>query len=222
MTLSINTDLIQYYAKRANDYDTLYTRAERQTDLQHIGALLRTTLTNKKVLEVACGTAYWTQFYADVAEITLATDINAAMLNVAQAKFAAHNATHPNAPIQFKNADAFNVPQGDFDAVFAGFWWSHVKRSEQSAFLQGLQKVAKGATLVLIDNCYVEGESTPIARTDAEGNTYQIRRLPDMSRHEVIKNFPTDSALRKKFADHARDIRITRTPYFWMLTAVLR
>ena len=59
-------------------------------------------------------------------------------------------------------------------------------------------------------------------RTDSEGNTYQIRRLPDGSRHEVIKNFPTDSTMRKKLAQHARDIRIVRGQYFWILTCVLR
>ena len=74
----------------------------------------------------------------------------------------------------------------------------------------------------MFDNCYVEGDSTPIARTDSEGNTYQIRRLPDGSRHEVIKNFPSDSAIRKKMTNHARDMRITRNDYFWMLTCVLR
>ena len=74
----------------------------------------------------------------------------------------------------------------------------------------------------MFDNCNVDGDSTPIARTDLDGNTYQIRRLPDGSRHEVIKNYPTDSTLRKKLTQHARDIRIIRNTTFWILTCVLR
>ena len=49
--------------------------------------------------------------------------------------------------------------------------------------------------MVFFDNCYVEGSSTPLSRTDAAGNTYQSRRLDDGSTHEVLKNFPAKKAL---------------------------
>jgi hypothetical protein len=75
--------------------------------------------------------------------------------------------------------------------------------------------------LVLIDSNYVEGSSTPIAHTDAEGNTYQIRTLAG-ERYDVLKNFPTDSALRKRFAAHAREIRVLRMEHFWMLSCRLK
>ena len=47
----------------------------------------------------------------------------------------------------------------------------------------------------MLDNQYVLGSSTPISRTDAEGNTYQTRPLKDGSSHEVLKNFPTHAQL---------------------------
>jgi len=169
------------------------------------------------VLEVACGTGYWTERYVSLAGSVLATDNNPDMLHLAQAKSALAGR------VQFQQAEASDLPAGDFNAGLAGFLWSHLKRSEQSPFLESLQKACgSGALLIMFDNCYVEGDSTPIARTDSEGNTYQIRRLPDGSRHEVIKNFPTDSTLRKKMTGYARDIRIVRNQHFWMLTCVLR
>ncbi len=73
-----------------------------------------------------------------------------------------------------------------------------------------------------MDNTYVEGINTTIARTDLEGNTHQIRTLPDGSRQEVLKNFPTDSALRKKFAASAKEIRVVRLEHYWMLTCRLK
>jgi hypothetical protein len=75
---------------------------------------------------------------------------------------------------------------------------------------------------VLVDNSYVESEQTTIARTDAEGNTYQIHALPDGERYEIVKNFPTDSALRKRLGPLLRDMRIHRFEHYWMLVARLR
>jgi hypothetical protein len=76
--------------------------------------------------------------------------------------------------------------------------------------------------VVMVDNVYVEGSSTPIARTDAEGNTYQIRTLPNGERYEIIKNFPTDSALRKRSGAMLKDIRILRLEHYWILTGRLK
>lgn len=213
----MNTNLQEYYAERAPHYEDIYQRPERQAEQLELAVQLQSWLAEKNVLEVGCGTGYWTERYASVAASVVATDINQVMLDLAAKKPALNGA------VELKLADAFNLPAGDFDTCVAGFWWSHVKRSEQSAFLEGVQKACgSGAMLVLFDNCQVEGESLPIARTDLEGNTYQIRRLPDGSRHEVLKNFPTDSALRKKLTSYSRDIRIIRKHYFWMLTCVMR
>lgn len=213
----MNTNLPRYYAERAAHYEDVYRLPQRQSDLGDLAVQLQQLVQDRKVLEVACGTGYWTERFVDQAGHVVATDINTIMLELAEAKPALKGR------VEFCIADAFDLPDGDFDTCVAAFWWSHVKRSQQSAFLEGLQKTCgSGALLVMFDNCQVEGETVPIARTDAEGNTYQIRRLPDGSRHEVIKNFPTDSALRKKLTGHARDIRISRSNYYWMLTCVLR
>ncbi|MCU6433554.1 class I SAM-dependent methyltransferase [Undibacterium sp. Jales W-56] len=206
-----------YYAQRAKTYESIYAKPERQGDLAELSERISEALTGRKVLEVACGTAYWTERFAEDAESVLATDINQNMLDIANAKRIAPG------KVSFAIADAFDLPKGDYNACFAGFWWSHVKKEEQADFLKKLQsRVGKDCVLVLIDNNHVEGSSLPIARTDSEGNTYQLRLQEDGSRVEIVKNFPTDSFMRKKFATFARDIRIHRNEYFWMLTCVLR
>ena len=213
----MNTNLPQYYARRAAHYDDIYRQPARQADLDDLSERVQELLLGKKVLEVACGTGYWTEKIAGLADSIMATDINPEMLALAKNKPALRSG------VQFALANALALPAGDFDACLAGFWWSHLPRAEQSSFLDGLQKICgSGSLLVMFDNCQVEGDSVPIARTDLEGNTYQIRRLPDGSRHEVLKNYPTDSALRKKLAGHARDIRLVRNENFWLLTAILR
>ncbi len=213
-----NSELAAYYAKRAGILEEVYQREECQDDLADMQYRLGEVLADHRVLELACGTGFWTQQYADAAESVLATDINPEMLTLAEAKGL------PVDKVQWQIADAFD-PQvsGSFSACFAGFWWSHVMRQDQEEYLQLLrQKLGKDTLLVLMDNNYVEGISTTIARTDLEGNTHQIRTLPDGSRQEVLKNFPTDSALRKKFAASAKEIRIVRLEHYWMLTCRLK
>jgi SAM-dependent methyltransferase len=211
-------ELATYYARRAGNYEEVYDKPERQADLAILKDKVREAVSGHQVLEIACGTGYWTAQLAQSAASVLATDINQEMLAAAQQK------NLPAGKVQFALADAFDVQaEGKFSACFAGFWWSHVKRQDQAAFLEQLRaKLGKDTFLVLIDNAYVEGSSTPIARTDLEGNTYQIRTLEGGSRHEIVKNFPTDSALRKKMAASMRDIRIFRLEHYWMLTGRLK
>jgi demethylmenaquinone methyltransferase/2-methoxy-6-polyprenyl-1,4-benzoquinol methylase len=64
-----------------------------------------------------------------------------------------------------------------------------------------------------MDNRYVQGSSTPISRKDAEGNTYQARRLADGSSHEVLKNFPSARELRARLGE---EVRYVEYQYYWL------
>ena len=215
---AVLTDMVAYYAKRARILEQVYDIPERQADLAVLKDRVRETLRDHRVLEIACGTGYWTTQFAESAEWVLATDINPECLELARAK------DLPADKVRFALADAFDLHvDGKFSACFAGFLWSHVLRQEQEGFMLKLREtVGKDCLLVLMDNTYVEGSSTTIARTDLEGNTFQIRTLADGERYEVLKNFPTDSALRKKMGGVVKDIRILRLENYWMLTGRLK
>jgi demethylmenaquinone methyltransferase/2-methoxy-6-polyprenyl-1,4-benzoquinol methylase len=110
-----------------------------------------------------------------------------------------------------------------FDAGLLAFWWSHIPKARLRSFLSNLHRAfAPGATIVFIDNVYVEGSSTPIARTDADGNTYQIRKLDDASTHEVLKNFPTEKELRFALEESAATMQIEWLKYYWILSNAVR
>lgn len=173
-------------------------------------------LRGHKVLELACGKGYWTKVIAATAASVQATDINEDLLAEAR-RTAPEN-------VLFVQADAFDLPAsvGRYTAVFAGLWWSHVRRENQERYLAHLRaQLGKDVLLVLLDECYVDGVSTVIARTDVEGNTFQLRPVGG-ERFEVLKNFPTDSYLRKKLAGAVREIRIERLTHYWLLTARLK
>jgi demethylmenaquinone methyltransferase/2-methoxy-6-polyprenyl-1,4-benzoquinol methylase len=69
-----------------------------------------------------------------------------------------------------------------------------------------------------MDNTYFEGSSTPVSRRDAEGNTYQQRRLDDGSSHEVLKNFPSPGEMKARLARYGTDVQFTDYQYYWVAT----
>ena len=205
--------LKQYYAARAREYERIYAKPERQADLARLRALLPPMFADRRVLEVACGTGYWTQFLARAAQSIVAVDANPETLEVAAGK------SWPAGRVHFRTADAYSLPAelGMFDAVFAGFWWSHVPVRDRSRFLSGLdRRLVPGATVVLLDNLLVAGSSTPISHRDDAGNTYQLRRLDDGSEHVVLKNFPSESELNADISVFGRSTRFIALEYYWL------
>jgi ubiquinone/menaquinone biosynthesis C-methylase UbiE len=183
--------MIDYYAARAPEYDSVYAKPELQADLRHIEAWVAAQCTGKQVLEVACGTGYWTQFIAPVASRVVALDAAAETLCIAANRI-------PDGNVSFVEGDAYALPVhlGPFNMAFAGFWFSHVPVQRQREFLAGLWQVLQpGASIILLDNVFVDGSSTPISEEDAHGNTFQTRSLNDGSKHRVLKNFPTQQAM---------------------------
>ena len=201
-----------YYRERALEYDRVYSKPERLLDLQQIKAWLPGILGGRRVLEVAAGTGYWTDVFADRAALTVATDINAATLDVARSRRG-----WPT-KVRFEESDAFDLAgvNGEFDAAFVGFFWSHIPLHRIDRFLEGLfGRLDEAAVLVFMDNRYVEGSNHPLARADADGNTYQLRKLLDGSQWEVLKNFPTAEKLRATLRTYSQSVTIEEWPYYW-------
>jgi demethylmenaquinone methyltransferase/2-methoxy-6-polyprenyl-1,4-benzoquinol methylase len=207
-------ELATYYARRAAEYERIYAKPERQADLRALEARIRKMLAGRKVLELACGTGYWTDVFAAQAAQVTALDLNEEVLEIARSKTNA-------VKVQFVRGSAYEIP--DFgrthDALFAGHWWSHVPLDGLDEFVQtATRAVAPGALIAFFDNRYVEGSSTPISRHDAQGNTYQARKLDDGSSHEVLKNFPQASELIQRASRHGWGAHVELLPHYWLLT----
>jgi demethylmenaquinone methyltransferase/2-methoxy-6-polyprenyl-1,4-benzoquinol methylase len=212
-----------YYAQRATYYERVYFKPERQADLRAMEAALAEPVdgpfAGRRVLEIACGTGWWTPHGAARAAHWRATDLNPETLAVAQAKPALPSC------VQFQTVDAYTLAElGDerFDAAFAGCWWSHVPLARLGAWLDTLHaRLLPGAVVVLLDNRYVPGSSTPLSRTDADGNTYQQRTLDDGSTHEVLKNFPAPAQAIAALGPRARDAQWLDWTHYWALRYTL-
>jgi demethylmenaquinone methyltransferase/2-methoxy-6-polyprenyl-1,4-benzoquinol methylase len=204
-----------YYARRAAEYEHIYLKPERQEDLADLRHVVETAFTGRRVLELACGTGYWTERLSHVAMEVTALDVNDEVLEIALAK------PVDKKKVAFEKADIYTLPKfgRTFDAGLAVFWWSHVPKARMGAFLAGFHGVLDpGASVVFIDNAYVEGSSTPIARVDSAGDTWQSRRLKDGSVHEVLKNFPDEAGLRDAVAGTGENVTVRFLRHYWILS----
>jgi SAM-dependent methyltransferase len=204
-----SSELVDYYRRRAAEYEAIYAKPERQPDLARLRKAIPGKLRGTRVLEVACGTGYWTQLIAGVAAEVVATDVAEEPMRIARSK------TYSGNPL-FSIADAYALPEslGRFDGALAVFWWSHIPRQRIAEFLASLhRRLQPGARVVLMDNLYVEGSSTAISEIDAHGNTYQLRRMGDGSQVRVLKNFPSEAELRSQLP--AR-LTYEALEYYWL------
>ncbi len=218
MSSDLPNDMRRYYALRAREYERIYAKPERQADIAAVKAWLPPLFDGRQVLEVACGTGYWTPFAAATCTSWTATDVNEEVLTLARAK------PLPHERVQFTLADAYAlaVPR-QFDAAFAGFWWSHVKKAQLAVFLKNLSlKLASGSVVAILDNTFTEWSSTPLSRRDAEGNTYQKRKLASGEEFDIMKNFPTHQELIELVAPVASEARIEEVTYYWLLVFKLK
>jgi len=208
----------EFYDNESADYSE-----EQIEDLDEAHEQIATLLAGHRILELGCGTGGWTEVLAETAGSIVAVDASAAMLEQAR--------THGDAPanVTYRQADVLDLPDdlagegGKFTAVFMAGLWSHLTRDQQDLLLASLKKRAgKDVLLVLFDDEYVEGESATIARTDLQGNTYEILQDADGNRHELPKGYPTDSALRKKLGNAGREIKIARWEFYRVLTCRLK
>ena len=210
----MNNDLITYYKDRANEYEEIYLKPERQAELKMISGLLQKTFAGKDLLEIACGTGYWTEKISESAKSILATDINDTVLEIAKNKF------YPNNNVIFQKQNLFSIKgEKKFENLFGGFIWSHVKLQELDEFIIELSNIVdNNGTIVFIDNNYIEGSSHPITNKDEYGNTYQTRKLKDGSSHLVLKNFPSEEFIIKKLEGKAEEINFINLTYYWVLS----
>ena len=209
----MTSDMISYYKDRAKEYENVYAKPARQSDLLLATKILKDAFRSKDVLEIACGTGYWTEKICRTAKKILAIDINDTVIEVAKSK------NYLPAEVEFQIADIFNLTNiNRHESLFGGFIWSHIKLQDLNAFVEIANNlVVDYGTVVFMDNNYVDGSNLPIAENDNSGNTYQTRTLENGTTHKVLKNFPSETFIRELLIGKASEIRFISLQYYWIL-----
>ena len=132
------------------------------------------------VLELACGPGRWTEKLAERARSLTAIDASPEMIERARARV-------EGAPVRFVQADLFAWrPQRRYDAVFFGFWLSHVLEDCFAPFWDMVAASLKpsGTVFFVDDNHRSEAEliegaaSSVVERRSSDGTPFRAIKVP--------------------------------------------
>jgi ubiquinone/menaquinone biosynthesis C-methylase UbiE len=165
-----------YYHARAREYDDWWLGRgpfadrdrpgwdEEREELERVVAALPPLRT----LDIACGTGFLTRHLRGA---VVGLDQSDAMLEIAQ-----EQAPHAS----FVHGDALELPfdDGEFDRVFASYFYCHLEEDERVRFLGEARRVAR--ELVIVATKWKEG---------VERARYEERMLQDGSRWTVFKRY---------------------------------
>lgn len=121
-----------YYRARASEYEQVYFRddPDRNAEQELVSARVKSFLDGRDVLEVACGTGYWTERLSATSKSITATDTVKEVVEIARRK-------KYNCPVSFMIRDAYGLGfNGQFDGGLAMFWFSHVPKGRGRKHIQ--------------------------------------------------------------------------------------
>jgi ubiquinone/menaquinone biosynthesis C-methylase UbiE len=205
-----------YYNRRAKEYEEIYERDDpvRLRELAEIATDMRDTLRGLHVLEIACGTGYWTDKLADTARSIVATDASQEMLEIARGK------RLPKC-VSLVRADAYDLGslEGTFGGGLANFWFSHVPRARIPEFLDGLhRRLGKGGRTFMADNCYQTGVGGELVQIEGSADSFKRRHLSDGTAHLILKNYYDREQLSSIFGPAARSLKVQIGQCYWWLS----
>lgn len=180
--------VVDYYAARAAEYDLTagYTDPEAEPLRGGAKARYQELFLGLDVLEIACGTGYWTEVVAQVARTVLATDVCEQMLASARQRLAGFG------NVRFRVADAYSLEDvpGGFSGAFAVWWWSHVPKRLVPQFLATLHdKLRPGALVLFVDQVSTAYE--PMNQCVGAGeDRLEEREVSGGRKFSIVKNFP--------------------------------
>lgn len=204
----------EYYRERAPIYEQIYYRDHpgRRSELAAEAERLQALARNRRVLELACGTGYWTDVMSRSAQGILASDLAPEMIVEAQRKSFA-------CPVEFVEADMFAHDFGEarYDLLALGFWFSHQPRQDYERFFEIITRPLKpdGIIWMIDNNPSAEGGIHTSLRTDEHGNHYQMRTLPDGRQYEILKNYFDRADLETAFRPRFEVKSLIHGEFYW-------
>lgn len=206
----------EFYKLQAAEYHHKYYRNESESDecIKAEAELLQSTFRELNVLEIACGTGFWTEIVAETANSIVATDVNMSMISEA-GKRLSHLSN-----VSLSVADAYclhDVSEG-FSGAFAVLFWCHIPRQRIEEFLTILhRKLLPGSPVVFI--CQLEDSDVKTHKTDKYGNILALRRKYGKN-FTILKNTPKKNQLIADLKHLADDIRYCVFPgsSYWCIS----
>jgi demethylmenaquinone methyltransferase/2-methoxy-6-polyprenyl-1,4-benzoquinol methylase len=204
-TGDLDPEMVAYYEARAGEYDDWYLRRGRyshgpiddmawRSDLDTAGRWLDDLGLSGRIVELATGTGWWSPLLAGGGELWC-YDAAEAPLELARQRLVAHDL---RAHLHVR--DAWAEPEFEADALFMGFWLSHVPRQRLGAFLAIARRwLAPGGTLAFVDSRHDPASSALDHRPAPDVSSVE-RRLADGRAFTIPKVFYAPDELETALA----------------------
>ena len=169
---------------------------------------------DRRILEIACGTGWWTPQLAAGAGQVLAVDSSSEMLGRCRARV--ESTGSKSGKVRYLQRDLWAwTPQRSFDGVFFGFWLSHVPEDRFDDFW-GLVDAAllPGGGAFFVDSAQPGGSSRAAAWPAGEDS--ETRQLNDGRRFKIVKRYYQPDWLRNRLAAIGWEFDIRRTAEFFI------
>lgn len=197
-----------YYRARAGEYDEWWQRAGRydrgkdatarwRAEVKQVEAALGRADLSGDVLELACGTGWWTERLARTAKRLTCVDASAETIAVNRARIDEAGLAVP----RYDRADLFAwTPDAGYDAVFFSFWLSHVPQDRFDAFWAKVAAALKPGGRVFLVDSRPDETSTAVDHRMPDPAGVQERRLNDGRTFRIVKLFHDPAALNERLA----------------------
>ncbi|MGH2464763.1 MAG: class I SAM-dependent methyltransferase [Candidatus Limnocylindrales bacterium] len=188
----LSAEMRAYYEARAAEYDDWYLRRGRYSrgpvhdlawnaDLDAATLWLDALPIRGEIVELAAGTGWWSTLLAGKGVLSI-YDANEGPLDRARERLVAHGL---RAHIHVR--DAWAEPDRPVDAVFCGFWLSHIPRRRLAEFFALVRAWLKpGGTFAFIDSRPDPHSGAADQPISAEAEV-SSRRLADGREFRVVK-----------------------------------
>jgi demethylmenaquinone methyltransferase/2-methoxy-6-polyprenyl-1,4-benzoquinol methylase len=216
---------ITYYRARASEYDEWFLRQGRYdrgpeanalwfAEVTEVRAALERFPLRGNILELACGTGLWTEQLLAGADRITAVDAAPEVLEL--------NRKRLHSPkVDYLQADLFAwQPPDRYDAVFFGFWLSHVPPQRFDSFWRMVaDSLPPGGRVFFVDSKY---EPTSTARDHRLGPPdagTALRRLKDGREYQIVKIFYPKDELQQRLARLGWNATVKETPNYFLYGA---
>jgi SAM-dependent methyltransferase len=221
-TQSALREQLEYYRARASEYDQWWLRQGRYdrgatcnaqwfADAEVVRSALKKFQPAGRILELACGTGIWTEQLLPSASQLTAVDGSSEMLAINAAKLRSPK-------VRYIEADLFQwQPTEQFDAVFFGFWLSHVPPERFAAFWELVRScLAPGGRVFFVDS---RREPTSMAvdhQPPEPESTIHRRRLNDGREFQVYKVFYEPAELTDRLRELGWQFDVQETAHYFL------
>ncbi len=214
---------IAYYRARAAEYDQWFYRQGRYDhgpelnrrwaeEASEVERALEEFDPKGSVLELACGTGIWTERLARHAGALMAVDASPEMLAINRQKLG-------TTAVRYIQANLFDwKPEAQYDAVFFGFWLSHVPPERFASFWDMVRScLAPGGRVFFVDSLFDPSSTARDQALKDENATTMRRRLNEGQEYTIYKIYYRPEQLAGKLVslDWRATVRATANYFLY-------